>query len=570
MNTTAIYYQKRERTDDDSEVIFLPFELPSGDLRAYAHILSRTFDLVDPEFMTGGSSSINNETLKDRWYCVESIIFNLLRAELSTIQYGPTAAGIPLNKESSLFKNNSLGYSYRAFKDSFEALRAAGWLEVTRKGVVRGDRRYQTTARLGETVVAVIPTEVIERELSDIDVPEIQSWFYEESIVIKKYVKIPGKKKPLKIVMKPSEYDPTWLPVIAKDLKNLDKINYSNSRFNYSIKANSDEVLGLKIEQKTKKTKGRDFVENLSPILRNYLNQIGHRIAKLEKKYVPDETRTTITRLLILRLQKVASYFTLDSPRSNQEPSSSIISSTNPLVVAPKIAIYRDPGNVNIEMPLATTAFSFKRSYSKTIYLGGRFYAPVSNFTQIYRKRILIDGRETVEPDFSALHPNLLYALRGLVPEGPIYSDEFPKWLFKSIMFPLLFTETRSGLDWKVINSARKRITELKADGQLTSNYSIADRQILKALRQIQDRHAPISDDFCSGKATYLQNVDAKIAERVMLKFADLSLPCICIHDSFITFNSEEERLKKVMEESYKEELSAILGKRWDHSPLIR
>jgi len=52
--------------------------------------------------------------------------------------------------------------------------------------------------------------------------------------------------------------------------------------------------------------------------------------------------------------------------------------------------------------------------------LGGRFYGPwYQNIPKKYREYIRINDAPTLELDYSALHPNLLYALRDLDPPDP-------------------------------------------------------------------------------------------------------------------------------------------------------
>ena len=58
------------------------------------------------------------------------------------------------------------------------------------------------------------------------------------------------------------------------------------------------------------------------------------------------------------------------------------------------------------------------RSFSRGSFeFGGRFYSEaygVQQLTKRLRKEIIIDGEETIELDFKALHPSIIYALKGI------------------------------------------------------------------------------------------------------------------------------------------------------------
>ena len=99
--------------------------------------------------------------------------------------------------------------------------------------------------------------------------------------------------------------------------------------------------------------------------------------------------------------------------------------------------------------------------------LGGRFYGPwYQNIPKEYRPEIRINGAPTLELDYSALHPNLLYALRDLDPPDPDpyrldgYSEETRKFM-KAMFLRMINATSRTGAKGSIRETAfyeRKRV----------------------------------------------------------------------------------------------------------------
>ncbi len=68
--------------------------------------------------------------------------------------------------------------------------------------------------------------------------------------------------------------------------------------------------------------------------------------------------------------------------------------------------------------------------------------------------------------------------------------------------------------------------------------------------------HSPVSEFFFTGIGLKLQNIDAQIAEQVMLELTGKSIPVLPIHDSFIC----AEPCNKVLEESMVRNYKDIVG----------
>lgn len=177
-----------------------------------------------------------------------------------------------------------------------------------------------------------------------------------------------------------------------------------------------------------------------------------------------------------------------------------------------------------------------------SLNLGGRFYGPWwQSIPKDLRKHIHINGEETVELDFSAMHPRMLYQLEGIDPGPEVdpYSQGdlglYPREIIKKVFNQLLNA---------------KDDTRLQTDKDLANehccNYSF--HEVANAIRE---QHKPISRWFLSGAGLRLQNLDSQIAEKVMVKSMSLGFPALGVHDSFIGPSSCKSQLKRTMHEAY-------------------
>ncbi len=167
------------------------------------------------------------------------------------------------------------------------------------------------------------------------------------------------------------------------------------------------------------------------------------------------------------------------------------------------------------------------------------------------RKDITINGDQTIELDYSGLHPNLLYASEGIQYIKDPYSvvDERPeaRHFLKHILIYM-------------INSKDKTTAERAANFWLRQNHS--EREQLKEIgitraRPFIDKffeeHQRISHYFCKGKDTGMQimNKDSKIALDIINHFAKKNIPILAIHDSFIVQEQFCDELYDVMKNTY-------------------
>ena len=174
---------------------------------------------------------------------------------------------------------------------------------------------------------------------------------------------------------------------------------------------------------------------------------------------------------------------------------------------------------------------------------GGRFYRGWwQEIPKEFRKHITIDGKQTVEVDYSAMHFRILYAEEGInignddpyIVEG--YEDQ--RKLIKIALNIILNAGTKE----TAINAIY--FNNKPAISKKTAKY------IYKAL---EDKHPNIKKYFGSGRGIKLQFKDSQIAEQVMLNLARSNIVCLPVHDSFIVRMSNQIELHEAMDKVFKD-----------------
>lgn len=182
---------------------------------------------------------------------------------------------------------------------------------------------------------------------------------------------------------------------------------------------------------------------------------------------------------------------------------------------------------------------------------GGRFYGAwwISCPSRL-RPYILINGKRTVEVDYSGLHAAMLYAQDG----QPIPDDPYERCL----------TKAGNKAERKLVKQTFNAL--LNADtidriGEI-DDYSaeITGRSWKDFKRYIVGKYPEFRQYFGSGIGLRLQRKDSDLAEKVMLRFADMRYACLPVHDSFIVHHGLEDELDEIMRETFEAEFG-VSGK---------
>lgn len=170
---------------------------------------------------------------------------------------------------------------------------------------------------------------------------------------------------------------------------------------------------------------------------------------------------------------------------------------------------------------------------------GGRFYGGWwLSLPRAYRNLITINGAKTVELDYNCLIAAMLYSLEDSRLKGdayslPGYDPTVYREEIKTAFYKLLFTTTGKKLSFKDIPLLKKSET---AEG------------LEKALR---GRHPIIEKYFRQSYSRHLQYLDSCITENILLRFIKLNKPVLPIHDSYIVLHSDEQLLRRIMQDEY-------------------
>lgn len=179
---------------------------------------------------------------------------------------------------------------------------------------------------------------------------------------------------------------------------------------------------------------------------------------------------------------------------------------------------------------------------------GGRFYGPWwQSIGSKFRSQILIDGKPVVERDFCELHPFMLYTLEGLpLPDIPdLYLPQGrPKESRK--MYKIMWNTALNALTRQQAFQAMQSTQNRRGNpGNVKHDFWEAMLQELEAM------HKPIAHHLATGVGIRLQCYDSLVAEQVMLTMIAQELPCLCVHDSFLTWAEHDETLQDVMRDAY-------------------
>lgn len=161
-----------------------------------------------------------------------------------------------------------------------------------------------------------------------------------------------------------------------------------------------------------------------------------------------------------------------------------------------------------------------------------------------YRPYILINGKRTVEMDYSGLHPNIVYVSQGYDLIGDPYDI--------NLIGTTAITQGKLRAVIKRCFNAMlnaERDLQRPPEGVRPYEYGLKWNDIKIA---ILERHQSIKDSFFSGMGVRLQYIDSQVAINVLKHFALMNVPVLPIHDSFIMHSGYQSELEEVMERSIK------------------
>jgi hypothetical protein len=187
-----------------------------------------------------------------------------------------------------------------------------------------------------------------------------------------------------------------------------------------------------------------------------------------------------------------------------------------------------DGGTQDTYRSLYLQRVQLTRIFSRgSMELGGRFYRGWwQSIPSKHRPHIRIDGKKTVEVDYSGMSLRIIYALAGhdMDPEVDPYDVGLKDWSGRS--------DNRRSSIKKIINALIN-----DEDG-----VYVVPQKTLKLLKVTEDefnlllakKHPLIAKELNSGVGLKTQYIDSQIAEAVMLELLKEDVVVLPVHDSFI------------------------------------
>ncbi len=193
------------------------------------------------------------------------------------------------------------------------------------------------------------------------------------------------------------------------------------------------------------------------------------------------------------------------------------------------------------------SAITLRRIFSNgSLTQGGRFYGvwwqSIPSKKYNYRAHILIDKEETIELDYSRMHPTILYHDEG-------HDLDFDPYV------PLDSADRDSGKKgWNaLLNTTRYKPKQPDNYKPIEERTGINWQSLLDAL---MEHNKPISHRLMTGHGIYMQYTDSVIAEKVLLKLYKDGIVCLPVHDSFIV----KRQYKEILESAMKDASMEVLG----------
>ena len=179
---------------------------------------------------------------------------------------------------------------------------------------------------------------------------------------------------------------------------------------------------------------------------------------------------------------------------------------------------------------------------------GGRFHLGWwQNLPSDYRKYITIDEKRTGEGDFSQLNPHMLYFANN-------------KELGSEDAYDRVLDGHHRSVVKQAFNAMVQANTPLKSCPK-TIDLSEVDISWSELRDRILRSHKPIAHEFFNGVGNKLQFKDSTIAEKVMLHFAEMDVPALPVHDSFVIHHGYaesgemEEAMRRAFHETFGESI---------------
>lgn len=199
----------------------------------------------------------------------------------------------------------------------------------------------------------------------------------------------------------------------------------------------------------------------------------------------------------------------------------------------------------------------FNRS---SLEFGGRYYgAEYQHINSRDRAKILIDGEEVVEYDYSGLHFSMLMHEEKHEIIGDAY-DVFDGNPHLRKATKLYITIAINAPNIQSADSAfYEKINEEKLK-TIKNEMSLMNIRAGDIRNRFIERYPMAEKFFGTDQGIRLMRIDSDMATDVLMHFTEKKIPCLCVHDSFIVQKRHGEELQIVMKRVYMERFGYDIG----------
>jgi hypothetical protein len=184
----------------------------------------------------------------------------------------------------------------------------------------------------------------------------------------------------------------------------------------------------------------------------------------------------------------------------------------------------------------------------------------------------MIDGKPAAELDYSGLHIVILYAMQGIsyweeVGRDPYELEGYEKSkrmrdLLKLVLLVAINADSKlnafKAVQWKMLKELPSGVVIYASEWRWVKEEGVKVMDVIDAFAQA---HKPIAKKYLfSGYGTRLQNIDSRIAGRVINRFTGQGIPILTVHDSFLIEFGHGLSLCRGMGDAFVKVLTTDLG----------
>ena len=183
--------------------------------------------------------------------------------------------------------------------------------------------------------------------------------------------------------------------------------------------------------------------------------------------------------------------------------------------------------------------------------MGGKYYGPCwQNLSKELRGKIKINGEETVELDFNAMHLHLLYCkvnkrLTDYIPEG-IDAYQLPNRNRKIV---------KTSFTCCINNNCNKDNVNYVVSRSLVKKYPeifVKNTNYRNILEELGSYHPEVRQFFYAQIGNEISNMESKVSDYIIGKLTKKNILVLNIHDSFIVSIAYKDILLNTMTDSFK------------------